>query len=57
LRTAEELEKKTTDFLQNILCKNSLDCIEKSLDHQASLRITLRGTSAQKQQAVKRLLS
>jgi len=35
----------------------SLDCIEKSLDYWASLKITMRGTSVQKQQAVKHLLS
>jgi len=28
-----KVRKKTTDFLQNKLCKKSLDCIEKSLDH------------------------
>jgi len=26
-----KVRKKTTDFLQNILCKKSLYCIEKSL--------------------------
>jgi len=49
LKTAEKFEKRQPIFFKHILCKKSLDCIEKSLDHQASPKITMRGTSVQKQ--------
>jgi len=57
LKTAEKLEKRQPIFFKHILSKKSPNCIEKSLDHQVSLKCIKRGTSVQKQHAVKRLLS
>jgi len=57
LETAEKLEKGQPIFFKHILCKILLDYIDKSPDHQASPSITRRGTSVQKEHAVKRLLS